>query len=412
MRPASGLREVVGWPRLLCAVGISVTGDQLSSIAVAAYLLAHGSPAWVAAYYFVAIGIRLVAGSNAGKLADRHNRQRLLVLADVGRATIMTALAGVIWADGSPIVVIALIGLSNLLATIYRPAFAAWLPNLVPAELLPNANSAEAAMHQVGWILGPAIGAAMAATFSTSVAVLANAATFGVAAVITAGVKVQSNPIDPSQTAPDSAVAQPADATDAPDPGVDADVANEFLFSQRDVLAVTAAVMLAFGAELVLHFVLAERVYGMGAAGAGYLTAAAGIGGLIGSVGASNAYHRYGVRWTLVGSVIVGGVFTATLGVVPLVGALALIAAKGALDMFFEVALCSHIQSSVPDSELGATFGRLDALGAGAQLGGVTATPILLNLTSPATAVAVFGLAASLVAATVWVRTTPAGVLA
>lgn len=378
------LRHIPGWNRLVAAVATSVTGDQLSTVAVAAYLLERGSSAWVAAYFFTAVSIRIVVARYAGTLADRTDRKRILVATDLLRGALFVGIAVMLWNHAAPLAVLGAIAVSNALGALYRPAFAAWMTHLVPADLLPAANSVEAGAHQLAWTAGPALGAIVAHQFSPGAAVVLNAASFVVAGVLTA------------------LIHEPAVAASAPGEDDLADVGASGLglseLGKRWFWVIVGATMTMFGAELVLVVTVADQRLHLGGEGAGYLTAALGAGGLAGALVAPRAYRRLGALPALALSGALSAAMFAVLGAGPLAVVLVAMAIKGAVDMLAEVAMVSALQLSFPADQLGSAFGRMDMLGGAAQLGGTVAAPVLASLTSPSVAVLAFAAVPGLIA--------------
>ena len=91
-----------------------------------------------------------------GSLADRFDRRRVMISADVVRAALMVGAAVTIWLDGAPAVVYCIVGLSTITSTVFLPAEAALLPSLVrsPGELTA-ANVAQSTVIATAEFAGP-----------------------------------------------------------------------------------------------------------------------------------------------------------------------------------------------------------------------------------------------------------------
>jgi predicted MFS family arabinose efflux permease len=137
----------------------------------------------------------LLFGPAAGVAADRYDRRRLMLGADLASAAILLAFVGYLVAPGQPSVVV--IGAAGFLLSsvnsFFLPARAAAVPRLVPAETLQPAlalsNATMSLMHSVGiglaaLLLGP-LERADPDTFFLY-AVVGNMATFLVSAVFIA----------------------------------------------------------------------------------------------------------------------------------------------------------------------------------------------------------------------------------
>jgi MFS family permease len=93
-----------------------------------------------------------------GKLADRHDKRRLLIAANVGFSALALVL-GVLVATGAVtltavFVLAALMGVANAIETPVRQSF---VSDLVPQPLLPNALGLSAATFNASRIVGPAL---------------------------------------------------------------------------------------------------------------------------------------------------------------------------------------------------------------------------------------------------------------
>jgi MFS family permease len=120
-----------------------------------------------------------------GVASDRIDRRKVLVAADTARG-LAAGLVGVLaitgnlelWHIGAMVV---LFGVGQAFA---GPATGSMVPQIVPAELLVQANSALFSMHTIGYRLaGPALGGLVIAAFGTGTAFLLDAASFGISAV-------------------------------------------------------------------------------------------------------------------------------------------------------------------------------------------------------------------------------------
>ena len=116
-----------------------------------------GSPAAAGALTAIRALPYVLFGLVAGALADRWNRRRVMVVCDLGRAVNMATIPVAIGLDaltGAHLVITGFVG--GLLYVFFSAAEAACLPNLVAAEQLPAAVSAQQASESaMGVIAGP-----------------------------------------------------------------------------------------------------------------------------------------------------------------------------------------------------------------------------------------------------------------
>ena len=92
----------------------------------------------------------IVIGIAASSLVDRLPRRRLMIASDLARVAIFAVLPFA----NDPGTIVALAALAGF-ATGLRPALYAGLPNLVPDEDLPHANSLLQTIENVAWASAP-----------------------------------------------------------------------------------------------------------------------------------------------------------------------------------------------------------------------------------------------------------------
>jgi MFS family permease len=136
---------------------------------------------WISAAYFAPAVIFLTAG---GVLSDRVERRHMMIAADVMRGT-ATAVGGVLaitnqltlWELG------VIVGVGGFGQALFGPAFGSIVPEIVPRELLAQANSLDQFVRTAAGLVGPAIGGIVIAVSSAGVAFLIDAGTFAVSTV-------------------------------------------------------------------------------------------------------------------------------------------------------------------------------------------------------------------------------------
>jgi MFS family permease len=149
--------------RLWVASVISAVGGSFSLVAVPAQLfMLTGSSASVGAAGLVLLGALVVASLWSGALADVMDRRCLLLAAYVG--LVLTYLA--LWAQavlgaGSVGLLLALVACQGLSFGATMSTLGAAVPRVVPAELLPAANSLSSLVRYGGSILGPLLAGAL-----------------------------------------------------------------------------------------------------------------------------------------------------------------------------------------------------------------------------------------------------------
>ena len=156
----------------------SLTGSWAQVVALSWWVESHDPKAlgWVVALQFLP---SLVLGPWFGVVADRHDRRRLLMLAECGLGLVAMAyaLASVTGALTLPVIyVLATVwGVINALDT---PARRALVPALVPPDQAASASALTGTALLIGMTAGSALGGALVAAAGVTAAFAVNAASF------------------------------------------------------------------------------------------------------------------------------------------------------------------------------------------------------------------------------------------
>jgi MFS family permease len=145
--------------RLWQANIITVVGAQLTVVAVPAQIYADtGSSAYVGLTGLFGLVPLVVFGLWGGALADVFDRRIMLVITTVG-LIVTSGLFYLQAAVGSTNVwlLLGLFSVQQAFFAVNQPTRSAVLPKLVPAELLPAANSLNTTVMQAGAIAGPLV---------------------------------------------------------------------------------------------------------------------------------------------------------------------------------------------------------------------------------------------------------------
>jgi MFS family permease len=227
-----------------------------------------GSATWVSALFIADFLPAIVIGLAASSVVDRMPRRRLMIASDLVRVGAFAALP---FADSAGMIV-ALAAVAGFATGFFRPAVYAGLPNLVPDEELPNANSILQTFENVAWAVGPILGGLLVTATSPDAAYWINAATFLASAALLAGVP-----------------ARLLQAAAAAGRGYWRDLADGFALirDSRALLTILTAwnvVMLASAGANVSEVVLAKDAFSAGDFGYGLLVGATGVGLALGSL--------------------------------------------------------------------------------------------------------------------------------
>jgi MFS family permease len=143
--------------RLWLANVVTVVGAQLTVVAVPSQIYAQtGSSAYVGLTGVFGLVPLVVFGLYGGALADVFDRRTILVVTTSGLILtsalfwLQAALGGVnVWA------LLCLFAVQQAFFAVNQPTRGAVLPRILPAELLPAANSLNMTLNQAGAIAGP-----------------------------------------------------------------------------------------------------------------------------------------------------------------------------------------------------------------------------------------------------------------
>lgn len=181
----SGLGAVFTVPefRVVWAAELfSIAGDQLARVALAVLVYGRtGSAVWAAAAYALTFLPALVGGVLLSGLADRYRRREVMITADVLRAVLVAvmALPGLpLWALCGVLVLVVLLG------SPHTAAQGALLPEILRDELYERGLAVRQMTSQTAQLIGFASGGLIVAAVTPGVALLANAASFALSAVV------------------------------------------------------------------------------------------------------------------------------------------------------------------------------------------------------------------------------------
>jgi len=381
--------------RLELAWGAAITAEWAHFVALGVFAYNAGGTAAVGIAGLVRMLPAALIAPFAASLGDRFRRERFLAaIALVGAAALAGSAVAFFLGENVP-AIFALAAVVGLAATLVRPAQQALLPSLArtPEELI-GSNGATSTIESLGTLVGPLLAGVLVSVADAGVVFAVGAGALLAATVLFGLVRVEGR----------LQVASAARTEDARAALV-AGIGYLKRFSvPRMVVGLIAAQAFVRGCLNVLIVVTAFRVLDANAGAVGYMTAALGVGGLLGAIGAFTLGGRrlavaFGVAlvfWGLPIALMASSSF--------LVTALLLLAVVGAANSIEDVAAFTLLQRIVPDDVLarvlGATWGM--AMG-GVALGSIVA-PALVGLFGPEAALVVVGLILPALALVSWSR--------
>jgi MFS family permease len=175
--------------RLFLASVVSLAGDWFSFVAVASLVTELTGRAGAPAFVYAATVLPVfLASPIAGTIADRFDRKRILITADLARVPVALALCLAAWWGSTALAIAASIALA-IGASFSDPISSAATPNLVDADELASAQSLMGAVWGSMLMVGAGIGGLVAEVFGRQTAFAIDAASFLVSAWLIAGIR-------------------------------------------------------------------------------------------------------------------------------------------------------------------------------------------------------------------------------
>jgi MFS family permease len=346
----------------------SIIGSWAYAVALVVYAYHQGGASAVALVAVIRWVPAAVASPLASILGDRYPRVRVMLCADLLRASALVAMAACVLTDAPAAIVYVLASITAVLATVFDPAQSALIPSLARTpEELTAANVSSSTLESLGFCVGPALGGILLTLTNVWVVFVVTAAAFLWSALMLAPLLRAS---EPPLTHERPHLLEQATA------GFRAIGSDPRL---RLVIGLFGAQTLVNGAFGVLVAVSAFQLLDLGSGGVGYLQSAVGVGGLIGgAVALALVGHRR--LATTFGIAVAGtGGPLLLLGVLPRTGA-ALIAfgLVGFANIICDVSGFTILQRGTPSEVLSRVFGVLHSLVyATLALGAVLAPPLI-----------------------------------
>ena len=295
--------------RLNLAFAGSVIGDWAYAVAASVYAYTRGGATVVGILAIARYVSMAVLSPFTSMLADKFDRRRVMVSADMIRVVLVLAAALAIRLDGASIIVYVLAIFAALVGTAFRPAQGALLPSLAnhPGEL-SAANVASSTIESVGFFAGPAIGGLLLTVTGVAAVYVFNAVSFAWSAVLVWGL----NPGAPTTDSTACSV-EGSDSDDrfgsADEPSglgrLFAGVGDGFreIFRNRNIrllVGLYCAQTVVAGASAVAIVAIALDLLKLGNGGLGTLNATMGIGGLLALVLAQRGNLAQDFGWGVV----------------------------------------------------------------------------------------------------------------
>ncbi len=360
--------------RLELAWGAAIAAEWAHFVAFGVYAYDIGGPAAVGLAGLVRLLPAAIVAPFAASLGDRFPRERFLLALVLVAFVALGASAIAFLADAESLV-FAFAAVLGFAVTLIRPTLQAVLPSLArtPEELIAS-NGATSTIESLGTLVGPLLAGLLVALADVGAVFAAGAVALLVAALLLLGVRVEDRIV---LTSPDE------DARETLAAGFGAIARMPRL---RLVVSLIVAQAFVRGCLNVLIVVAAFQVLDAGGEAVGYMTAALGVGGLIGAVGAMGLGGRrlavpFGIALVFWGLPIV---FMGPLPDLPF--ALLMLAVVGAANSVEDVAAFTLLQRLIPDRILTRVLGVVWSLVMGGVALGSIAAPAIVDAAGPRSA--------------------------
>ena len=366
--------------RVELAWGASIVAEWAHFVAFGVFAYETGGASGVGIAGLVRLLPAALLAPFAASLGDRFPRERfLLALTLVGSlALVGSAIAFRADADELVFAFAALLGLS---VTLIRPALQALLPSLAstPEELIAS-NGATSTVESLGTLVGPLLAGVLVSAADAGVVFAGGGAALVVGALLLWGVTVEGR----------EALLAPADRRGARDVLAAGFKVIAGTSRARLIVALIVAQTFIRGCLNVLIVVAAFRVLDAGGEAVGYMTAAIGLGGTIGAIGAMRlGGRRLAVTFGI--ALIFWGLPIAFMGWFDLAVAIILLGVIGAANSVEDVAVFTLLQRLVPDDVLTRVLGAVWSLAMGGVAIGSIVAPLLVAALGPRPALVVVG---------------------
>ncbi len=247
---------VIGWL-------VARMGTYIQSIAIAWEIYQRTGEALSLGLVGLAQALPLmVLALPAGLLADRYERRRLSIVSLLGMTATSLALAAFSIGEGPVLWMYALLFLDACMMTVGRPARTALLPQLVPADVFPNAVTWNTSLMHIASVAGPALGGFVVAVSVPSAYIIAAASSLWFVVILS---RVRFRPQD-----------------ELLEPGNLETLLGgiRFVWDKRILFTLMALDLFAvlLGGAVYLLPIYAKEILHVGATGFGYLHAAPAVG--------------------------------------------------------------------------------------------------------------------------------------
>ncbi len=296
--PPRSLWYIPDFRRLWAGRTISLLGSQVTFLALplVAIVSLHATPFQMGTLGATSGIPTVLFGLFIGVWIDRHRRRPVLIATDLGRALLLLCIPVAVLAGILHLALLLLVAfLVGILTLIFEVAAQAFLSTLIPREQLIEANSKLEISRSAAEIAGPGVAGGLVQLMTAPFALIADAASFVVSALLLAGIRVSETPV-PRGT----------------DSRVRAEIGEGLRWVLRHPVLrplTGATAILAFFNSLLeaVYLLYLTRTLGLAPAILGTIFAIGGVGFLLGALVAERVARRVGTGPTLVVALVLVG---------------------------------------------------------------------------------------------------------
>ncbi|WP_442804350.1 MFS transporter, partial [Streptomyces luteogriseus] len=170
-----------GFLRLWTGESVSLAGTEITFMAmgIIAVTTLAATPWQMGVLEAAESAAVLLLGLSAGVWADRYERRRIMLMANLARSVLVLSVPALFWLDllSMPVLylVVFLVGALSLL---FDSAMSAYLPRLLPRSQLERANSWMEGSASVGMVAGPGLAGILVQIMSAPVALVVDSVSY------------------------------------------------------------------------------------------------------------------------------------------------------------------------------------------------------------------------------------------
>ncbi len=239
----------------------------------------------------------LVFSLGAGVITDRVKKRPLMIATDLGRASLLAAVPFAAFQHVLTMpLLLAVAALAGVLTVLFDVAYQSYLPLLVAREQLMGCNRRLAMSASSAEMLGPALTGFLVQAITAPVAILADAASFVVSAILV--FTIRKPEAIPGKQPQENILQESLEGM-------------RFIWAHtglRALLLRSVTAFLAMGIIFPLYMLNAIRVVHLSTSALGISIALGGAGGLLGATIADRVSRHYGLGPTFFGSALLSAV--------------------------------------------------------------------------------------------------------